>query len=597
MEILDFESAAIYPGTYGLSTCYMSRPCFGALACSGLVAGRGLLLEIRGERRRSAAETARTAQADASRCSRSPRCAARSARAAVPPIRSEISRAPSQLVDEARAPGPGARGRCRVAPLLAESRCPAHLDAQEELKANLLADIYKEQLSVGASASARRTSRRDPASCGCRAQVVERRPPRSPAEPPKVIDDRRREGRRVRRDRRGRGRRASRSTDPVAAGKAAVAELRKQGAQVVIGARAGVDEARCGQARARHRRHRLRGRRARPRARPSPIGSRSSRRRSATAGWSCRRIAARSSAALDVYAARRRRPLADAVGAARRARRSQQLDKQLAALDADLAKFRPMTRRRSGVRRAEAGGARRSSPREREQLEGAAAGRAGDAAATSRSIRSGSTRRSRAACRCRTRSSSSTPPPAKRTSRPPPSKPVPPPPKGSASYVGMRGVRRLPQRAVDFWKKTVHAQAWKTLVDRGQQFDYDCIGCHVTGWEQAGRLEPRAQRQRCATSQCETCHGPGSIHVAKGGEEKPLAIDAQPAARSCARRSATRKEHTDTFQREAVPARHRRARATARSCARSSATGRPAHELRKAALDKAGRTLGAGCTR
>src|SRR6185503_20221001 len=49
---------------------------------------------------------------------------------------------------------------------------------------------------------------------------------------------------------------------------------------------------------------------------------------------------------------------------------------------------------------------------------------------------------------------------------------VPPAPKGTASYVGMASCGDCHSEEVDFWKKTVHAQAWQTLVDRGQQFDY-----------------------------------------------------------------------------------------------------------------------------
>ena len=33
--------------------------------------------------------------------------------------------------------------------------------------------------------------------------------------------------------------------------------------------------------------------------------------------------------------------------------------------------------------------------------------------------------------------------------------------------------------------------------------------------------------------QCETCHGPASIHVAKGGEEKPAAVRRNPPEDLC----------------------------------------------------------------
>ena len=92
---------------------------------------------------------------------------------------------------------------------------------------------------------------------------------------------------------------------------------------------------------------------------------------------------------------------------------------------------------------------------------------------------------------------------------------------------------------------------------------------------QAGRLEPRRTTTTCATSQCEVCHGPASIHVAKGGNEKPAAVDARSRRRICARPTATRTS-TPTRSSTRRTCATSSARATARICARSSATARPA---------------------
>ena len=166
--------------------------------------------------------------------------------------------------------------------------------------------------------------------------------------------------------------------------------------------------------------------------------------------------------------------------------------------------------------------------------------------------------------------------------------------KGQAGYTGTESCADCHADAVEFWSKTVHATAWKTLEERGQQFDLDCIGCHVTGWQRPGGSN-LGHNTKLRDVQCETCHGPGSIHVAKGGLEKPAALKLAPAKDLCASECHT-KEHSDTFQlepylRDVLGPGHGEARR------KQLGDGPTGAQLRKAALDKAGRTLGAGCTR
>jgi hypothetical protein len=169
-----------------------------------------------------------------------------------------------------------------------------------------------------------------------------------------------------------------------------------------------------------------------------------------------------------------------------------------------------------------------------------------------------------------------------------------PAPRGKAGYVGDEQCSDCHDEEMKFWKTTRHAGAWKTLVDRNQQFHYDCIGCHVTGWDQPGGTN-MAKTEGMRDVQCEVCHGPGSIHVAKGGEERPFAVIRKPKDDLCATQCHT-KEHSDTFELKAYsrdilgPGHGEEFRATLGN----GPTGR---ELRSAALDKAGRTLGAGCAK
>jgi hypothetical protein len=172
-------------------------------------------------------------------------------------------------------------------------------------------------------------------------------------------------------------------------------------------------------------------------------------------------------------------------------------------------------------------------------------------------------------------------------------KPVPEPAKGQAKYVGMSSCGDCHSDAVEFWQKTVHHDAWKTLVDRGQQFDYDCIGCHVTGWDKPGGSN-LGHNDDLRDVQCETCHGPASIHVAKGGEEKPSALRRAPPEDLCA--TCHTHEHSDTFQHDAYM-RDIVGPGHGPELRKKLGDGPTGASLRKAALDKAGKNLGAGCTR
>jgi hypothetical protein len=169
-----------------------------------------------------------------------------------------------------------------------------------------------------------------------------------------------------------------------------------------------------------------------------------------------------------------------------------------------------------------------------------------------------------------------------------------PPAKGKASYVGNEACSDCHGEAFELWKTTRHAQAWKTLTDRNQQFDYECTGCHVTGWNMPGGTN-MAKTEGLVDVGCETCHGPGSIHVAKGGEEKPFAIQRKPDVDLCATQCHT-KEHSDTFEMKAY-LRDITGPGHAPELRKALGDGPTGHDLRAAALDKAGRELGKDCVK
>jgi len=118
---------------------------------------------------------------------------------------------------------------------------------------------------------------------------------------------------------------------------------------------------------------------------------------------------------------------------------------------------------------------------------------------------------------------------------------------GQPHYVGMSTCARCHKQAAKLWKTTVHAQAWKTLVDVNKQYNYDCTGCHVTGWLRPGGSQlATAEKVGLTSIQCETCHGPGSKHVEESGLDEPRTIHRRPDDGICAGQCHT-KEHSDTF--------------------------------------------------
>ncbi len=161
----------------------------------------------------------------------------------------------------------------------------------------------------------------------------------------------------------------------------------------------------------------------------------------------------------------------------------------------------------------------------------------------------------------------------------------PPAPRepGRAYYVGDAKCGPCHKEALAFWKKTVHADAWRTLVEVGKQNDYKCVGCHVTGYGQVGGTS-LGHTDHLRNVQCEVCHGPGSIHVAEKGLEEPSSVHLETPASTCT--GCHTEQHSDTFQYEAylrdiLGAGHG---GTARAKLGNGPTG---HQLRSAALARA----------
>jgi hypothetical protein len=78
-------------------------------------------------------------------------------------------------------------------------------------------------------------------------------------------------------------------------------------------------------------------------------------------------------------------------------------------------------------------------------------------------------------------------------------------------YVGADVCARCHRSEYEQWKRTPHARAWATLVEKKVDGRTDCVPCHVVGWRKPGGYQGDFDL-RLVNVQCEMCHGMGTGH-------------------------------------------------------------------------------------
>lgn len=97
---------------------------------------------------------------------------------------------------------------------------------------------------------------------------------------------------------------------------------------------------------------------------------------------------------------------------------------------------------------------------------------------------------------------------------------------GDKGFTGWKTCLRCHSKQVKTWQKTRHASSFLTLVAKNQQFNLDCLPCHVTG---INRKDPAAAIGMPSDRQvvgCENCHGPGDRHSSNPATNKTIAVTA-----------------------------------------------------------------------
>lgn len=84
-------------------------------------------------------------------------------------------------------------------------------------------------------------------------------------------------------------------------------------------------------------------------------------------------------------------------------------------------------------------------------------------------------------------------------------------------YIGEETCAGCHQKEAQIWDKTRHAHAMATLQKKNEQFDNECVRCHVVGYQRGG-FQSLYTTPQLANVQCEECHGPGRQHASNPGK-------------------------------------------------------------------------------
>lgn len=115
------------------------------------------------------------------------------------------------------------------------------------------------------------------------------------------------------------------------------------------------------------------------------------------------------------------------------------------------------------------------------------------------------------------------------------------PQTGSGAYVGSTACTGCHAPQFAKWRGTQHATAYDTLEAKGQQFNVQCLPCHITGPAAQTGQEMLALAHDLRQVGCESCHGPGRAHTLHPGATKAD----QPTMATCLR--CHKGEHDDSF--------------------------------------------------
>ena len=116
---------------------------------------------------------------------------------------------------------------------------------------------------------------------------------------------------------------------------------------------------------------------------------------------------------------------------------------------------------------------------------------------------------------------------------------------GDIAYVGSQACETCHQPAYAWWRSHPHGRAYRTLENDNKEYNLDCVGCHVTGYDRPGGSTVTHNLDGALVDVgCESCHGPGGRHIRN--PTVPLVVD--PPESDCV--GCHNEEHSDRFDYE-----------------------------------------------
>jgi hypothetical protein len=106
------------------------------------------------------------------------------------------------------------------------------------------------------------------------------------------------------------------------------------------------------------------------------------------------------------------------------------------------------------------------------------------------------------------------------------------PPEGG-SYVGASACTSCHLDEYEQWQTTAHGDAMPSLEATGQDYNPECVDCHVTGFNYTGGFKRPDLTPEMADVQCEVCHGASQDHVESDGGVSTHGIPDEIVCRAC----------------------------------------------------------------